>query len=211
MASVETASPVPRGDKWEEQGTSRRGARRSDEMRGGEDRCRGRRSRGEGETEKRARAPAPLRAGPGRSGLPSRLRSAPPLSPAPYPTDYPASEAGQGKYPPRGLLVPEQVCSLYIPRTLASTRVQSLQSRRPPHQIRPRTRARRGPTSRPSAVPQRGTRLSGDLDPAGRAPEGTERTDNLCTKGRRSGGNLEPGVASLKVGAPQSTYTPRGP
>lgn len=58
------------------------------------------------------------------------------LSPAPqsgpHPTAYSAPEAGQGKYPPRGLLVPERVCCLRILRTLASTRVQSLQPRLPP-------------------------------------------------------------------------------
>lgn len=111
----------------------------------------GRGTRGEGETGKQARAPAPLRTGPPQR--PAAFPAA--LGPAPQSGPY-RPRGGSGEIPSWGLLVPEQVCNLCIPRTLASTRVQSLQSRRSPGQIRSRTRARQGPTSLLCCPPKQG-------------------------------------------------------
>lgn len=153
--------PVPRGGKWEGRtgnrlARGRRGRRGCEKVRIDVE------GRGPGEKGR-----AESRQGSGRlfarapqvpAAFPAALGPAP--QSGPHPTAYSAPEAGQGKYPPRGLLVPERVCCLRILRTLASTRVQSLQPRLPPHQLRPRTRTLGGPASC-LCCPQPGTPLSG--------------------------------------------------
>lgn len=142
--------------------------------------------------------------GPGRSRLPSRLRSAPPLSPAPTPLTIPPPRRVRGNTLLGDFWYPSKCAAYAFPepwRPLASSpySLAGLPTRYAPEHGRDED------PHHASAVPERGTRLSGDLDPAGRAPEGTEQT--ICAQRR----DLEPGGAALKVGAPQSTYTPRGP
>lgn len=163
--------------KREAAGEGRRGRTRCEEVRlDEEDRGpgeKGRRGNGQGRRRLCAR-------GLGRSRLPSQRRSAPPLSPAPTPLAYPAPEAGQGKYPPRGLLVPEQVWQpMHSQNPGVHPRpVPTISPASPPDA--PPEHGRDEDPHRASDVPQPGTRLSGDLDPVGRAPERTERT--ICAQ-----------------------------
>lgn len=130
--------------------------------------------RGDRETGKGAGASARgASAGPGC--LPVGARPRPSARPLPH-LPIPPPRRVRGNTLLGDFWYPSKCGSLCIPRTLASTRDQSLQSRRPLHQMRPPEHGRHEDPHRASAVPQPGTRLSGDLDPVGRAPEGTERT-----------------------------------
>lgn len=131
---------------------------------------------GEGETgggRGRGRLFAPAR----RSRLPSRLRPAPPLGPAPAPPRRALRPGGgSGEIPSWGLLVPEQVSAL--PTRSQNPGVQSRQPRRPPHPLRPGTRALGGPESC-LCCPQPGT-------PAGHAPAGAARAGQTVSAQREA-------------------------
>lgn len=148
--------------------------------------------------------------GPRSSRLPSRLRSAPPLSRVPTPLPIPPQRRVRGNTLLGDFWYPSKCAACAFPEPWRPPATSPYNLAGHPTGYVPQHGSDEDP-HHASAVPQPGTRLSGDLDPAGRAPERTERTGNLCTKGRHSRVDLEPGGTSLKVGAPQSTYTPRGP
>lgn len=134
--------------------------------------------RGDGETGKGAGASARgASAGPGC--LPGGARPRHSARPLPH-LPIPPPEAGQGKYPPRGLLVPEQVWQpMHSQNPGVHPRpVPTISPASPPDA--PPEHGRDEDPHRASDVPQPGTRLSGDLDPVGRAPERTERT--ICAQ-----------------------------
>lgn len=144
------------------------------------------------------------------SRLPSRLRSAPPLSRVPTPLPIPPQRRVRGNTLLGDFWYPSKCAACAFPEPWRPPATSPYNLAGHPTGYAPQHGSDEDP-HHASAVPQPGTRLSGDLDPAVRAPERTERTGNLCTKGRHSRVDLEPGGTSLKVGAPQSTYTPRGP
>lgn len=189
----------PGGDKREEQRTSRR---RSEEV--GQEVRTDVEGRGSGETGRPGNRQGRRRLftpGPRSSRLPSRLRSAPPLSPVPTPLPIPPPRRVRGNTLLGDFWYPSKCAARTFPepwRPPASSPYNSPAS--PPDSLQ--NTGATTTTSRLCCLPQPETRLSGDLDPKGRAPEGTEGTDNLCTKGRHSREDLEPGGTSLKVGAP---------
>lgn len=144
------------------------------------------------------------------SRLPSRLRSAPPLSRVPTPLPIPPQRRVRGNTLLGDFWYPSKCAACAFPEPWRPPATSPYNLAGHPTGYAPQHGSDEDP-HHASAVPQPGTRLSGDLDPAVRAPERTERTGNLCTKGRHSRVDLEPGGTFLKVGAPQSTYTPRGP
>lgn len=151
---VEAASPVPRGGKWEGRtGTSRRGGRRG--RRGGEDRCRGQRGPGQKGRWEAGKGAGNSSLGPRRSRLPSRLRSAPPLGPAPAPQRTPPQRRVRGNTLLGGLLVPEQVSGAAYAFPEPWRPVPSAPPASPPGTP---ARARKGPRILSSAVPNQGPR-----------------------------------------------------
>lgn len=153
--------------KREAAGEGRRGRTRCEEVRlDEEDRGPGEKGR-PGNRQGRRRLCA---RGLGRSRLPSRRRSAPPLSPAPTPLAYPAPEAGQGKYPPRGLLVPEQVWQTMHSQNpgVHPRPVPTISPASPPDAPPDATRTRIAPLMSPNQGPgSQGTLTQWDVHPRG--------------------------------------------
>lgn len=126
--------------------------------------------RGDGETGKGAGASARgASAGPGC--LPGGAPPRPSARPLPHLPNPPPRRV-RGNTLLGDFWYPSKCGSLCIPRTLASTRVQSLQSRRPLYQMRPQntgaTRTRSAPLMSPNQGPgSQGTLTQWDVHPRG--------------------------------------------
>lgn len=172
----------------------------------------GRGPREKGRPGKRARAPAPLRPGPGRSRLPPPLRSAPPLGPAPTPARNPPLRRVRGNTLLGDFLVPERASVLaayafpepWCPPASSPFNLAGLPTSYAPGHRRDED------THQASAVPSLGPSSLGTLTQSAMHPRGLHGQAISAQRGRQSRGDQEPGGTSMKVEAPQSTYTPWG-